>query len=91
MATFKDGSTIQDGVFAGDTAIDVFRLITAKAFLGMEIRSEGRLKMSRLGSALNLAENMSGLKFGRGEKGRQKALEWVESELARIDTEERFD
>lgn len=91
MATFKDGSTIEDGSFVGETAIDVFRLIHAKTFLEMEIRTEGRMKMSRAGSALNLAENISGLSFGRGVKGRQKALEWVEAELARVDSEERID
>jgi hypothetical protein len=91
MATFKDGSVIEDGSFAGATAVDVFTLIQAKAFLGLEIRTNLRMKMSRAGTALNLAENISGLNFGRGIKGREKALVWVEAELARIEDEERID
>lgn len=91
MAIFKDGSTIEDGTFAGETAIDVFRLIHAKSFLKLEIDTNLRMKMSRAGTALDLAENISGLTFGRGIKGRQKALEWVEAELARVEVEERID
>lgn len=91
MAIFKDGSTIEDGTFAGPTAMDVFRLIHAKSFLKLEIDTELRMKMSRAGTALQLAENISGLKFGRGIPGRHKALEWVENELARVEVEERLD
>ena len=71
--------------------MDVFRLIHAKSFLKLEIDTNLRMKMSRAGTALQLAENISGLTFGRGIKGRQKALEWVENELARIEEEERLD
>jgi hypothetical protein len=90
---FKDGSKIEFAengeaeAFVGKTAVSVYALATAKAFLGLEIRHPG-MKMSRHGSALNLAENLSGMSFGRGVKGRQKALDWVEAELARIKSDE---
>jgi hypothetical protein len=90
MATYTDGSTINDGMFAGKTAVSIYSLHTAKSFLNLEIRNPG-MKMSRHGSALNLAENLSGLKFGRGVKGRQRAIEWVLGELARIEEQERVD
>jgi hypothetical protein len=88
MATYTDGSTIEDGMFTGKTAISIYALHTAKSFLNLEIRNPG-MKMSRHGSALNLAENLSGLKFGRGVSGRVKAMEWVKNEIARIEEEER--
>ena len=86
MTEFKDGSKIEDGAFVGETAIDVFALIQAKHWLAFEIKTG--MKMSRYLTALQGAENISGLTFGRGVKGRQKALEWVEAELARIHAEE---
>lgn len=89
MATFKDGSTIEDSTFAGKTAVDVYRLITLQSFLGLEMRTG--MKMSRHITALAAAENMAGQKFGRGVSGRTKALAWVEQELARIQVEERLD
>jgi hypothetical protein len=89
MATFKDGSQITENAFTGKTAVDVFALIQCKAFLKLEMNTS--MRMSRHLTALQGAENLSGLKFGRGVKGRQKALDWVEAELARIDSEERID
>jgi len=91
---FSDGSSIEyneagDAVgFAGKTAVNLFALATAKSFLELEIKTNLAMKMSRHGSALNLAENLSGLNFGRGIKGRQKALVWVEAEMekAKADT-----
>lgn len=89
MATFKDGSTISDNTFAGETAIDVYRLITLRSMLNLEMKTG--MKMSRHITALAGAENMAGQKFGRGVSGRTKALAWVEQELARIEVEERLD
>lgn len=89
MATFKDGSTISDNTFAGETAVDVYRLITLKSMLKLEM--ETGMKMSRHITALQAAEGMAGQKFGRGVSGRTKAFAWVEQELARIEVEERVD
>lgn len=89
MATYKDGSQITEGSFAGKTAVDVFALIQCKAFLKLEMNTG--MKMSRHLTALQGAENLSGLKFGRGNSGRAKALAWVEAELERIENEERVD
>ena len=89
MATFKDGSSISENTFAGETAIDVYRLITLRSMLNLEMRSG--MRMSRHITALAAAENMAGKKFGRGVSGRTKALAWVEQELARIEVEERVD
>jgi hypothetical protein len=89
MATFKDGSSISDNTFAGETAVDVYRLITLKSMLNLEMKTS--MRMSRHITALAAAENMAGQKFGRGVSGRAKALAWVMAELARINDEERVD
>ncbi len=89
MATFQDGSTISDNTFAGKTAVDVYRLITLKSMLKLEMNTS--MRMSRHITALAAAENIAGQKFGRGVSGRAKAMAWVEAELARIDDEERVD
>jgi hypothetical protein len=89
MATFKDGSTIGDNTFSGETAMDVYRLITLKSMLDLEMKTS--MRMSRHITALQAAERMADQKFGRGVSGRGKALAWVEQELARIEVEERVD
>jgi hypothetical protein len=87
MATFKDGSTISENTFAGATAVDVYRLITLRSMLKLEMNTQ--MRMSRHITALAAAENIAGKKFGRGVSGRAKAFAWVEAELARIENEER--
>lgn len=89
MATFQDGSTISENTFAGKTAVDVYRLITLRSMLKLEMNTS--MRMSRHITALAAAENMAGKKFGRGVSGRAKAFAWVEAELARIENEERVD
>jgi hypothetical protein len=45
------------------------------------------MKMSRGMSALQGAENVSGMKFGRGVPARKKALAWAEAQMAEIGTQ----
>jgi hypothetical protein len=89
---FTDGSSMEfteDGEFSGasgKTAISVYALITAVSFLKLEMKTG--MRMSRHMTALQGAENISGMKFGRGNSGRAKALAWCEAELARIKADE---
>ena len=85
---FQDGSTIEnDGhSFVGKTAIDAYRYATLISMLKMEIAMPG-MTMSAGMSALKGAENVSGLKFGRGVPARKKALAWAEAQMADIGTQ----
>ena len=84
---FQDGSSIENNgrTFVGKTAVDTYRLSMLISMLQMEINNPG-LQMSRI-SALKGAENISGLKFGRGVSGRKKALAWAEDQMAQIGTQ----
>jgi len=81
---FQDGSTIENEgrSFVGETAVDAYRISMLISMLQMEIKHPG-MQMSRI-SALKGAENVSGLKFGRGVSGRTKALAWAEARMAEI-------
>jgi hypothetical protein len=85
---FQDGSTIEDNghAFVGKTAVDSYRYATLISMLKMEIAMPG-MKMSRGMSALQGAENVSGMKFGRGVPARKKALAWAEAQMAEIGTQ----
>jgi hypothetical protein len=82
---FQDGSTIENNgrTFAGKTAVDTYRYATLISMLKMEIAMPG-VTMSAKMSALKGAENVSGLKFGRGVSGRKKALAWAEAQMEAI-------
>lgn len=82
---FQDGSTIENNgrTFAGKTAVDVYRYATLISMLKMEIAMPG-ITMSSGMSALKGAENVSGMKFGRGVSGRKKALAWAEAQMVSI-------
>jgi len=85
---FQDGSTIENNgrTFAGKTAVDTYRYATLISMLKMEIAMPG-VTMSAKMSALKGAENVSGLKFGRGVSGRKKALAWAEAQMEAIGTQ----
>lgn len=82
---FEDGSTIEnDGrAFAGETAVDVYRIQVLIGMLEMEIKFPG-MKMSGNMTALKGAQNVSGLTFGRGVSGRKKALEWAQNRMQEL-------
>ena len=82
---FQDGSSIENNgsTFAGETAVDAYRIATLISMLQLEINHPG-MKMSRHMTALKGAENVSGLTFGRGVSGRKKALAWAEARMNEI-------
>ena len=58
--------------------------------LETEIRTEGRFQMTREPAMKSLGRLLgfdAYAEFGRGVKGRQKALEWLQAELAEHDKE----
>jgi hypothetical protein len=58
--------------------IGVMQLETLKIFLEMEIRTN--LKMGKE-TALQATHRLTGMNFGRGIKGRENALAWVNQML----------
>ena len=85
---FKDGSTIGNGMFAGETAMSILQMTVLITALEFEIKTG--MTMGRV-SALKSAEYLSGVGskgFGIGKKGRGKALEWAKAERNRLENTE---
>jgi hypothetical protein len=83
---FEDGKleVHESGMITADgaSAVNIYRLSTLRVMLEMEIRSG--MRMSGKVTALASAEYTAGVKFGRGNSGRTKALAWVEAEIERV-------
>jgi hypothetical protein len=84
---FPDGSTIENGEeqiqsIGGEQAMDAYRFRSLIVMLNMEINT--KMKMSRHVTALQAAERMADQKFGRGESGRLKALQWAREQFAAL-------
>jgi hypothetical protein len=65
------------------------QLIALKSALNLEIRTEGRMKVMAepaLKAYKRLIADQAGITVGRGQKGRQEALEVVESLLEQINS-----
>lgn len=59
--------------------------------LETEIRTEGRMQMTREPAMKTLGRLLdfdAYAEFGKGVKGRQKALDWLKEELAQVEPEE---
>jgi hypothetical protein len=83
---FEDGKleVHEDGMITADgaSAVSLYTLSTLRVMLQMEMRSG--MRMSSKVTALASAEYTAGVKFGRGNSGRAKALDWVEAEIERV-------
>ena len=78
---YQDGSTSEfegGGSFhSGQLAIMRLRLITAKSALGMYIKTEGRMEMTRGGAQMsveNVIAPLTGKKYKRSMNGKREAL-----------------
>ena len=80
----ETGGAVHDGILA----IHRLRLLTAKSALGMYIKTEGRMEITRGGAQMsieNVIAPITGKKYKRSMKGKQEALDDCLSLLAEIE------
>jgi len=82
---FADGSEIESTggggfIASGPTAMELVRVRVLKSSLELDLKG---IKVVR-GNILTAAENIAGIKFGRGRSGREKAVAWCEGRIEEI-------
>jgi hypothetical protein len=85
ISEFREGGAT---IHSGELAIHRLRLITAKSALGMYVKTDGRMEMTRGGAQMsieNVIAPLTGKKYKRSMNGKREALEDCLALLAQLE------